>query len=183
MAVGVYPGSFDPPTVAHLHVAEAARAQCGLDRVVLSLSRAALGKPDESLTPIEERADVLRSAAATRPWLDVAVTDARLVADVAAGYDVVVMGADKWYQVLDPTWYADTTDSDAALARLPVVAVAPRAGLGLPSAPADVTVVVLDVDEAHHHVSATGARGGRDEWVLPEARAWWATRARPSTKK
>ncbi len=42
--IGVYPGSFDPPTVAHLAIAEAARDQAGLDRVVLAVSRAALGK-------------------------------------------------------------------------------------------------------------------------------------------
>ncbi|MEC8920902.1 MAG: nicotinic acid mononucleotide adenylyltransferase, partial [Actinomycetota bacterium] len=33
MRHGVYPGSFDPPTLAHLAVADAARRRHGLDRV------------------------------------------------------------------------------------------------------------------------------------------------------
>lgn len=182
MVTGVYPGSFDPPTVAHLHVAEVARRQCRLDRVVFSLSRAALGKSDAALTPIGERAEVLRAVAATRSWLGVAVTDARLVADVAAGFDVVIMGADKWHQILDPAWYGSAAARDAALARLPTIAVAPRAGSDLPTPPAGITVVVLDVDERHHDVSATGARLGRHDWVLPEAQQWWTARRQPPGK-
>ncbi len=38
MPVGVYPGTFNPLTVAHLAVADAARRQCGLDRVDLVIS-------------------------------------------------------------------------------------------------------------------------------------------------
>jgi len=37
MAVGCYPGSFNPPTIAHLAVADAARRQAGLDSVDLVL--------------------------------------------------------------------------------------------------------------------------------------------------
>ncbi|MDT1909227.1 hypothetical protein, partial [Acinetobacter baumannii] len=35
MRIGAYPGTFNPPTIAHLAVADAARAQRRLDRVVL----------------------------------------------------------------------------------------------------------------------------------------------------
>lgn len=174
MAIGVYPGSFDPPTVAHLHVAEAAREQCGLTRVDLSLSFGALGKDDAGLSTIDERLEVLELVAATRPWLGVRTTRARLLADVAEGYDALVMGADKWLQVLDPAWYGSVAARDDALARLPLVCVAPRAGVTIPPTPSGVRVVLLEVDESHHGVSATAARAGRDDWVLPEARAWWA---------
>ena len=44
--IGVYPGSFNPPTTAHLAIAEAARTHHRLDRVVLSVSRSALAKED-----------------------------------------------------------------------------------------------------------------------------------------
>ena len=72
---------------------------------------------------------VLEAVASSRPWLGVAVTEARLIADIAARYDVVVLGADKWAQVLDPAWYGGSTEArDEALARLPRVLVAPRAG-------------------------------------------------------
>ena len=46
MIRGVYPGSFDPLTVAHLAIAEAAQRAAHLDRIDLTLSRVALGKED-----------------------------------------------------------------------------------------------------------------------------------------
>ena len=162
--IGCYPGSFDPPTVAHLAVAEAAVA-AGLDRVDLVISRRALGKEhlDRSL---DRRLAVLDAVAATRPWLGVAVTDAQLITDIARPYDAVVMGADKWRQVLDIAWYASAAERDAAVASLPMVLVAPR-GDDRPEG-----VRLLDVDEAHLHVSATAVRDGRlhaERWALPEA--------------
>ena len=114
MAVAVYPGSFNPPTVAHLAIAEAALAQCGVDRVDLVLSRHALGKEAAGLVPLGDRLAVLDAVAATRPGLAAAVSEGRLVAEIAAGYDVVVLGADKWAQVTDPFWYGgDAARRDA----------------------------------------------------------------------
>ena len=103
------------------------------------------------------------------------MTEAQLLADVANGFDLLVMGADKWRQVTDPAWYAvGPTDStatskrDRALATLPAVLVVPRAG----DRPEGVEL--LDVDEAHHPVNATDVRAGADHaraWMLPEAAA------------
>lgn len=182
----MYPGSFSPPTVAHLAVAEAAREHAGLARLDLVLSRRALGKEAAPGPGPEERVELLLEVAATRPWLHVRLTDDRLVADIAAGYDVVVMGADKWAQVRDPAWYGGSaTARDAAVARLPRVLVAPRHGHGL--TPADVAPAeLLDVDARHHRVSSTAARAGREDWMLPEAVAWsrrrgtWASGAGPA---
>jgi hypothetical protein len=167
--VGCYPGSFNPPTVAHLAVAEAAVRQAGLDRVDLVLSRVALGKETVIAPTVDERRAVLEAVAATRPWLGVAVTAERLIADVAAGYDAVVMGTDKWMQVLDPAWYGGSVAArDAALARLPRVLVAPRSG----ARPAGVELLALA--EEHDGVSASAVRAGHDHargWLLPEAAA------------
>jgi nicotinate-nucleotide adenylyltransferase len=158
--VGVLPGSFDPPTVAHLAIAEAARDQCRLDRLDLVVSRVPLGKDHAAQTSVAERVAELEQLAAGRPWLGVAVTDARLLADVAAGYDVLVVGADKWAQLHDPSWYDGSAEArDAALARLPRVVVAPRAGFPPPDG-----VEVLALDPEHHHVSATAVREGRNDW-------------------
>lgn len=172
--IGVYPGSFDPVTVAHLHVAEAAMHQCQLTRVVLSISVGALGKDDDALTPVDDRLDRITRLAASRPWLGGRLTTARLLADVAEGFDVLVVGADKWHQLLDPVWYDSVKARDEALARLPVIAVAPRAGWSLPAddratgATLGLEVILLDTDPAHHHVSASDVRAGRDEWrALP----------------
>lgn len=164
--IGCYPGSFNPPTIAHLAVAEAAVAAGGLTRLDLVVSRIALGKEELEVPTLAERIEVLEAVAATRPWLGVAVTDARLIIDIARSYDAVVMGADKWRQVNDPAWYPDAAARDAAVAALPLVLVAPR-GDDRPEG-----VRLLDLDEAHLQVSATAVREGADHaigWVLPEA--------------
>ena len=90
------------------------------------------------------------------------VTDDQLLADIAQGYDVLIVGADKWHQLHDPGFYGGSAEAiREALARLPTLAVAPRAGVELPSA---IDVVVLDLDESHRSVSSTAVRNGRDEW-------------------
>ena len=160
MAVGVYPGSFDPLTVAHLTVAHCAVRQLGLERIDLAISRAALGKTHLGPDTLTDRVSAIERAATTRPWLGVVVLDASLVAEIAAGYDAVVMGADKWAQVVDPAWYGhDPEARDAAVAALPRVAVAPRAGLTVPDE------LRLDVPAHIGEISATAVRSGRTEWA------------------
>jgi hypothetical protein len=165
---GAYPGSFDPPTVAHLAIAQAARAQLGLDRVDWIVSRVALGKGPAGVPSLEDRVAVLRAVAAERPWLDVKITAAQLLVDVAAGYDVVVLGADKWAQVLDPAWYGSLERRDAAVAALPSVLVAPRPPHPLPVADPP-RLEVLSLEEAYTSVSSSAVRRGRRDWMLPEA--------------
>jgi hypothetical protein len=158
---GAYPGTFDPPTIAHLAIAEAAVRQCRLTRVDLVVNREPLGKG--SVRSLDERVSVLESVASTRPWLGVVVTDLVHLADIADGYDVLIMGADKWGQVLDPSFYGSEVHRDEAVARLPRLAIARRGELPVPG-----DCVVLDVEM--HDVSSTAARAGRDEFALPEAR-------------
>ena len=186
MALGVYPGSFNPPTVAHLAIAETAWRQLGLDRVDLAVSRTALGKEGVDVPSLEHRLEVLQEVAASRPWLGVQVVDVQLIVDVAQGYDVVVMGADKWAQVLDPAWYGGSeVERDQAVARLPTVAVVARPGVVLPDAEA-LGAVLLDVPDHHAEVSSSAVRAGRREWMLPEAVAFddrtgaWTDQARYS---
>ena len=171
MMIGAYPGTFNPPTVAHLAIAEAAWRQGGLDRVDLVLSRSPLGK-DPSVPSFQHRLEVLEAVAANRPWLVVTVTDKRLIADVATGYDAVIMGTDKWIQVCDPAWYGGSIESrDAAVARLPRLFIVQRPGFDAVPARPD-TALCLVVDEDHAGVSSSRARTGRSEWMLPEAVAF-----------
>ena len=115
MRTGVQPGSFDPPTLAHLAIAHAALRHHRLDRVIWTVSRHPLGK-DDGRTDVDDRLTVLHSAIADHRWLAAEATDARLVADIADGYDVVIMGADKWHQLHDPTFYGEPgTESAAAM--------------------------------------------------------------------
>jgi hypothetical protein len=163
MAVACYPGTFNPPTVAHLAIAEAAWRRCGVERVDLVVSRVPIGKED--VRPgVDDRVQVLRQVARARPWLGVEVTDRRHVVAIAQGYDIVVMGADKWEQVNDPSFYGSEAARDAAVASLPRVAVAPRRDHPVPDG-----AIRLDVDL--HEVSSSAARAGRHDLMLPEAAA------------
>jgi hypothetical protein len=171
MRVGAYPGTFDPPTVAHLAIAEAAWRQGGLDQVELVLSRSPLGK-DPAVPSFEDRVHVLEMVAASRPWLGVAVTDKRLIADVAAGYDAVIMGTDKWMQVCDPAWYGGSPEArDAAVAGLPRLLIVDRPGLHSVPARPDRAFPLI-VDEGYAEVSSSQARAGRRDWMAPEAAAF-----------
>jgi hypothetical protein len=174
VAVGAYPGTFNPPTVAHLAIAEAARRQGRLDRVDLVVSRIPLGK-DPAQPSLERRLTVLEAIASTRPWLGVRLTNQQLIADVSAGYDAVVLGVDKWVQINDPAWYAGSpTARDSTLARLPRLLLVSRPPHALPSnLPPDA--MILEIHPQHGAVSSTEARAGRLEWMAPEAAAagWW----------
>jgi nicotinic acid mononucleotide adenylyltransferase len=170
----VYPGSFDPPTIAHVHLAERAIVQCGLDRLDLVISVVTLGKSEDHLTPLADRLAELHRLADTNPALGVRTTEHSLLADIADGYDAVVMGADKWAQVLDPQWYGGIEARNEALSRLPRIALAPRPPWPMPdddpaaAVPSGLEVVILDVDEEHAPISATEVRAGRTEWrALP----------------
>lgn len=171
---GAYPGSFDPPTRAHLAVAEAARRRHRLDRVDLVVSRVALVKGPPRTPTLAQRVAVLEELATRVGWLGVVVSDRQLIVELAEGYDVVVMGADKWRQVGDPAFYGgDPAARDAAIARLPTVAVAPRPPWSAP------TALLLDVASTHHDVSSTRARAGERSLMVPEAaeadlrHGWW----------
>jgi hypothetical protein len=169
--IGCYPGSFNPPTIAHLAVASAAVAACRLDRVDLVVSRVALAKESVVVPSFDDRVAVLGAVVAARsPWLGLVVSDAQLLVDLSVGYDVLVLGADKWAQVLDPAYYGGSTARrDAAVAALPELAVAPR-GDGAPL-PSGATVLPLDV--AHGEVSSTAVRERRRlDWMVPEAAAF-----------
>ena len=121
--------------------------------------------------PLDDRIRILEVIASTRPWLDVCVTDHRLISDVAAGYDAVVVGVDKWLQIIDPAWYGGSSAArDQAVASLPRVLMVARPPHPLPSRlPAGG--LLLDVGEECHGVSSSAVRAGRRDWIAPEAAA------------
>lgn len=175
---GVYPGTFNPPTLAHLAIAAAARARHRLDRIDLTVSRVALGKGCLERPILEDRLDVLRAEAAEHEWLAVVLTDAALIVDIAHGYDVVIMGADKWAQVRDQAWYDSPAERDRALAELPTLAIAPRPPHQVPEEHQ------LAVSPELGTISSTLARDGHRDLMTPAAVRFdelsgaWSDRAR-----
>ncbi len=161
--LGVYPGSFDPPTRAHIEIALAARRHHDLERVDLVVSTVALGKSDALVPRLEDRVDVLRATVADIDGLSVRVTEAQMIVDIAEGYDVVVMGADKWAQVNDVVWYDNEGDRDRALELLPTVALAPRPPHPIPAHQA------LPLRDDLLEISSSAVRAGRVEWMTDAA--------------
>ena len=165
--LGVYPGSFNPPTIGHLAIAQAARVQRGLDRIDLAVSRVALGKERTEVPAFEDRISVLEASVANIDGVEVVVTHHQLLVDIAQGYDVVVMGADKWAQVQDPAFYEDSVEArDRAVETLLELdlAIAPRPPFEVPVG------AELNISPEMVAVSSSGARQGRLEWMTPAAR-------------
>ena len=110
---------------------------------------------------------MLEEIVADHDWLGLIVTDAQLIVDIADGYDVVIMGADKWHQIQDPAFYNNSVaERDRAMKALPTLAVAPRPPLEVP---ADI---VLDIAPDLRQVSSSGARAGNRSWMHPCAVAF-----------
>ncbi len=166
---GVYPGSFNPPTIGHLAIAQAAIDQRRLDRVDLAVSRVALGKEHVSRPSFADRIAVLEASVAGISGVEVVVTDHQLLVDIAAGYDVVIMGADKWAQVQDPAFYGYSAEArDAAVAALGEreLAIVARPPFNVP--PDSELAIAPDLQA----VSSSEARQGRPEWMTAAARAF-----------
>jgi len=164
---GVYPGSFNPPTLAHVEIAAAAAEQHRLDIVDLAISRVALAKEDVTVPRFDHRLQVVAEVVEDHHWLGMLVTNAQLLVDIADGYDVLVMGADKWHQIQDPVFYDDNAAArDAAMAALPTVAVAPRPPLEVPDE------ILLDVPDELADMSSSAARDGMHHWMHPRALAF-----------
>ena len=165
---GVFPGSFDPPTIAHVAIARAALVQCACDSITFVISVGALGKHDRDAT-VGQRHAALAALFVDDDRFRVATTSARLIAEIAEGFDVVVVGADKWEQVNDPVWYGDgEIGRDRALGALPHVAVVPRGPIASPPSRPQLVraLTILDLgDAALSEVSSTGARADRHDWI------------------
>ncbi len=168
---GCYPGSFNPLTKAHLALAEAAVVTCRLDRIDLVVSKVALAKEHVDRPSLDDRLSVLAEAVdARRSWLGLVVSEHQLLVDLAEGYDVLVMGTDKWLQIRDPAFYGGSAFArDRALARLPEIAIAERPGW---TADAAINATTLRLPPELAGASSTRVRQGEPEWMAPEAAAF-----------
>ena len=130
-SLAVFPGSFNPPTSAHLLLAERARRE-GFACVLFVLARNTIGKEASGMIA-EDRLLALRFIA-QRAGMGVAVCSSGLYVDMAdaaamlyPGAEVAfLIGSDKVSQIFDPSYYTDREDAlDALFARARLV-VAPR---------------------------------------------------------
>lgn len=134
-SLGLLPGSFNPPTVAHQTLAQAGLTAGGLDRVWYSLSTRTVDKEVVTGACLEDRLLLLDLLAADDARLGTLILNRGLYVDQAQivrvaypdlGALVFLVGFDKIVQIFDPRYY---DDRDAALEQLFALAsflVAPR---------------------------------------------------------
>ncbi len=67
LKLGVFGGTFDPPHNGHLALAEAARQELRLDRVLWVLTPVPPHKTDRRITPLDDRLAMLEAALANHP--------------------------------------------------------------------------------------------------------------------
>lgn len=137
--VGLFAGSFNPLTRAHLAVAEAARQVAALDAVVWAISAVTIDKERVQRASIPDRLAQLDAFARTTP-ADVAaiinrglyVEEAEALRSRLAGDALVfsLVGFDKIVQIFDPRYYADRDGALRELFALAHILVAPRDDLG-----------------------------------------------------
>ncbi|MBI4785888.1 MAG: nicotinate-nucleotide adenylyltransferase [Chloroflexi bacterium] len=67
MKIGVLGGTFDPPHIGHLVIAQEAMDYLGLERVIFAPARQPPHKLDQRITPIEDRLEMVRLAIVSQP--------------------------------------------------------------------------------------------------------------------
>lgn len=66
--IGILGGTFDPPHIAHLALAQAAREQLGLDEILFMPAGDPWQKSDDAITPAIHRMAMTRLAASAAPY-------------------------------------------------------------------------------------------------------------------
>jgi nicotinic acid mononucleotide adenylyltransferase len=122
--VGILPGSFNPPTSAHLALALAAHERFKLDTIVFSLSSVIVDKEVVEGLCHEDRLLLLGLISQQHEWLAAAVTNRGLYYQQVPGFRELfgkktsiyfIVGMDKVVQIFDSKYYEDR---DAALTKL-----------------------------------------------------------------
>lgn len=175
--LGVLCGSFNPPTLAHVGLADAAAA-AGLDYVVYAVAKVTVDKETVTGLALEDRLLLLRACIAGQAGRGVALVNRGLYVEQARAFRTLfgsgtrltfVVGMDKLFQVLDPSYYVDRDEALDELFSLASLMVANRGGQGrwtfteLLDRPANRAYLpyihFLALSESVAHVSSSNVRG------------------------
>jgi len=75
LRIGLLGGTFDPPHLAHVALADAARTQLALDRVVFVPAGDPWRKRDRAVSPAQARLAMLQAAVVGLAWAEVSTVD------------------------------------------------------------------------------------------------------------
>lgn len=112
--VGILPGSFNPPTLAHVELALEAKKAFKLDSVILAISRVTIDKEEIEGLCLEDRLLILSLIARELGWVSLAATNRGLYYEQANALRALLgrkakiyflVGMDKVMQILDPRYY------------------------------------------------------------------------------
>lgn len=112
--VGILPGSFNPPTRAHVELALEAKKSFKLDSVIFTISRVTIDKEEIEGLCLEDRLLILSLIARELGWVSLAATNRGLYYEQANALRVLLgrkakfyflVGMDKVLQILDPRYY------------------------------------------------------------------------------
>jgi nicotinate-nucleotide adenylyltransferase len=172
MKKGILGGTFDPVHNGHIKVAEAVRKRLGLQSVVFVPAGKPWMKSDRTITPVEQRVEMVRLAIAGRPEFEVSLSE---VNRPGSTYTIQTIrefrrefgeGAELYFIIgRDGLWHLPEWRSVNQLVKLCHIAVVPRPGFSLPDMGVmekkipglSESVVLLDKPEIE--VSATDIRG------------------------
>jgi nicotinate-nucleotide adenylyltransferase len=183
--LGIFGGTFDPVHNAHLFVAEAARVELGLERMLFVPTRGSHYR-EPPIATLDERLAMLRGALASNPHFGIDETD---LAEGATGYTADLMPRLRARYPDDALTFVVGGDSlvdspwqrfDHVLANLDGFAVAPRAErapervdafLATLSPEQRAKFVVLDLPALNGSATLVRqqlARGGSVRYLVPE---------------
>ena len=133
--VGVLAGSFNPPTWAHVALADSARAHGGLDTVLWVISRVTVDKEAVTRAPLAARLTALAALTEAGPHDAAGLIAGGLYADQARVVHAAlpnmadlafIVGYDKIVQIFDARYYADRDATLHDLFTHARILVAPR---------------------------------------------------------
>jgi nicotinate-nucleotide adenylyltransferase len=177
--IGVFGGTFDPPHLGHLILAEAAREQLQLDRVIFIPAGDPWRKADRKVTPAFHRLEMTRLAAEGNPAFE--VDDYEVIRD-GPSYTVetleilqdhlgpevdlsLILGEDALADL--PNWR-----EPERLAELSTIAVANRRGVMMPRLPFDtarvVAIVMPGIDISATELRDRASRGLSLRYLTPD---------------
>lgn len=177
MRVGVFAGSFNPLTRAHVALGNAARRAANLDALIWTCAAASVDKEQVERAALVDRLAQMRAFVAGRRGDALALLNRGLYVDEArtirallapSAELTLIVGYDKIVQIFDPKYYADRDAALRALFSLARLLVAPREGAGAEALAALLAppenrmfakhVSYLDVPAGYAHDSSTEAR-------------------------
>lgn len=164
----VYPGTFNPPTVAHLAIARAALEELDITQLDIPLSRTPFGKSEAGPPNFDQRLQIAKMAFSFDDRITVYGTDLKFLSDISAGYTYLIIGDDKLAQLTDLQFYRDPEEMAVKLASLPELVVVERSRVA-----SDLPFRALSIDPSYREVSSTRVRNGETDLIAESARLTW----------